>query len=297
MDPTTNVTGLKLRNPTILAAGILGSTASSLKRVIRGGAGAVVTKSIGVVSRGGHPGPVMIKTEHYFLNAIGLANPSYHEFTRELKDTKGEVPVIVSIFGNNAEEFKEVALGLIEADPDAFELNVSCPHAEGYGVSLWKDPKAVENVTRAVKKAVNVPVWVKLSPLTNIVKIGLAAQRGGADAIVAINTIPAMAIDTESCFPVLGNISGGLSGAAIKPVALKCVYDLYDALNIDIIGVGGIASWRDAVEFIMAGASAIEIGSAVYEDIGVFRHISDGISRYLQNKGCDLEDIHGVAVR
>ncbi|MDD4897996.1 MAG: dihydroorotate dehydrogenase, partial [Methanocellales archaeon] len=270
MDLTTNVTGLQLRNPTILAAGILGSTASSLKRVIRSGAGAVVTKSIGAVSREGHPGPVMIKTECGFLNAIGLANPSYPEFKSELESAKGEVPVVVSIFGSNAEEFKEVALGLIEANPDAFELNLSCPHAEGYGASLGGDPDAVENITRAVKKAVNVPVWVKLPPLTNIVKIGLAAQRGGADAVVAINTLPAMAIDIESRFPVLGNISGGLSGAAIKPVALKCVYDLYAVLNIDIIGVGGISSWRDALEFIMAGASALEIGSAVYEDIGVF---------------------------
>ncbi|HIH37245.1 MAG TPA: dihydroorotate dehydrogenase [Methanocellales archaeon] len=297
MDLTTNVTGLQLRNPTILAAGILGSTASSLKRVMRSGAGAVVTKSIGVVSREGHPGPVMIKTECGFLNAIGLANPSYHEFKSELEEAKGEVPVVASIFGRNAEEFEEVALGLIEAGLDAFELNLSCPHAEGYGASLGEDPNAVENITRAVKKAVNVPVWVKLPPLTNIVKIGLAAQRGGADAVVAINTLPAMAIDIESRFPVLGNISGGLSGAAIKPVALKCVYDLYAVLDIDIIGVGGISSWRDALEFIMAGASALEIGSAVYEDRGVFRHISDGIARYLQERGCDLEDIHGVTVR
>ncbi|MBU2617815.1 MAG: dihydroorotate dehydrogenase [Euryarchaeota archaeon] len=297
MNLTTNAAGLKLRNPTILAAGILGSTAASLKRVIRVGAGAVVTKSIGVVPREGHPGPVMIKTEYGFLNAIGLANPSYSEFIHELKKAKGEVPVIASIFGGNAEEFKEVALGLSEADPDAFELNVSCPHAEGCGVSLGKDPKAVENITRAVKKAVDVPVWVKLAPLADVVETGLAAQSGGADAIVAINTIPAMAIDIESCFPVLGNISGGLSGAAIKPVALKCVYDLYDALDIDIIGVGGISSWRDAIEFIMAGASAIEIGSAVYDDIEVFRHISDGVSRYLQKNECSLEDIHGVAVR
>ncbi len=297
MDLTTNVTGLQLRNPTILAAGILGSTASSLKRVMRSGAGAVVTKSIGVVPRKGHPGPVMLKTEHGFLNAMGLVNPSYHDFKGELKEAKGEVPVVVSIFGRNAEEFREVALGLMEANPDAFELNVSCPHTKGYGVDIGEEPTVVENITRAVKKAVNVPVWVKLSPLTNIVKIGLAAQRGGADAVAAVNTIPAMAIDTESCFPVLGNISGGLSGAAIKPVALKCVYDLYNVLKIDIIGVGGISSWTDAIEFIMAGASAIEIGSAVYEDIRIFRHISEGISRYLQNKGFELEDIRGVAVK
>jgi len=295
MDLGTDAGGLKLKNPTILAAGILGTSAASLKRVAQRGAGAVVTKSIGVSPRDGYPGPVLVKTENGFLNAMGLPNPSYREFVRELEAAKIDVPVIASIFGSNAKEFEEVALGLDKASPDAFELNLSCPHAEGYGMTLGTDPQKVREITRIVKSAVDVPVWAKLPPLANIVEVGLAAQEGGADAVVAINTIPAMAIDIESGYPVLGNRVGGLSGAAIKPVALRCVYELCTALNIDVIGVGGISSWKDAVEFIMAGASAIEIGSAVDDDIGVFSNISKGITQFLEKKQCTLTDIRGVA--
>ncbi len=295
MDLTTDVGGLKLKNPTILAAGILGTGAASLKRVVQHGAGAVVTKSTGVSPREGHPGPVLIKTEHGFLNAMGLPNPSYHEFVRELEMAKGDVPVIASIFGSDAREFEEVALGLSKASPDAFELNLSCPHAEGYGATLGTDPRKVKEIAKTVKNAVDVPVWVKLPPLANIAEVGLAAQEGGADAVVAINTIPAMAIDVESGYPILGNKVGGLSGAAIKPVALRCVYELCAALNIDVIGVGGISSWKDAIEFIMAGATAIEIGSAVHDDINVFRNISKGIMQFLEKRRCTLDGIRGVA--
>jgi len=295
MDLTTDLSGLKLKNPTILAAGILGTSAASLKRVAQHGAGAVVTKSIGVSPREGHPGPVLVETEYGFLNAMGLPNPSYHEFVRELEAVKGDVPVIASIFGSNAKEFEEVALGLSKARPDAFELNLSCPHAKGYGMTLGTDPQKVKEITETVKGAVNVPVWVKLPPLANIAEVGLAAQEGGADAVVAINTIPAMAIDVESGCPILGNKVGGLSGAAIKPVALRCVYELCAAVKIDVIGVGGISSWRDAIEFIMAGASAVEIGSAVHDDINVFRNVSRGIAQFLKKRQCTLGDIRGVA--
>ncbi|MDI6889215.1 MAG: dihydroorotate dehydrogenase [Methanocellales archaeon] len=295
MDLRTDVGGLRLKNPTILAAGVLGTSAASLKRVAQHGAGAVTTKSTGVSPREGHPGPVLIKTEHGFLNAMGLPNPSYHEFVRELEAAKGDVPVIASIFGSNAKEFEEVALGLNKASPDAFELNLSCPHAEGYGMTLGTDPQKVKEITEIVKNAVDVPVWVKLPPLMNIVEVGLAAQEGGADAVVAINTIPAMVIDVESGYPVLGNKVGGLSGAAIKPVALRCVYELYAALNIDVIGVGGVSSWKDAIEFIMAGASAVEIGSAIYDNINVFRNISKGIAQFLEKRQRTLDDMRGVA--
>ena len=295
MNLTTNVAGLDLKNPTILAAGILGTTAASLKRVIRGGAGAVVTKSIGSAPRIGHPGPVVTEREYGILNAMGLPNPSYREFVRELTLAKGDVPVIVSIFGANASEFQEVARGLNDANPDGFELNVSCPHARGYGASIASDPEAIRKTTEAVKDVVEVPVWVKLAPLTNIVETGLAAQRGGADAVVAINTVPAMAIDVESGFPLLGNKVGGISGPAIKPIALKCVYELYSALNIDVIGVGGITNWRDAIEFIMAGAKAVQIGSAVCNDIGVFKDVSNGVARYLKENRRSLKNIRGMA--
>jgi len=283
------LTGLELKNPAILAAGILGTTGASLCRVAReGGAGAVVTKSIGPMPKTGHPNPSMIKLDCGFLNAMGLPNPSYPGFLSELEIAKNDsgVPVIASIFGGTAAEFTEVAEGLLPGNPDAFELNVSCPHAEGYGAAVGSNPCLVEAITAAVKDVVNVPVWVKLTPnVSDITCIGTAAESGGADAVVAINTLKGMAIDIESGYPFLGNRSGGLSGKAVKPVAVKCVYDLYSALEIPIIGVGGVSSWQDAVEMMMAGASAVQVGSAVYDRLDIFSEIGTGIEAFLRRKG------------
>jgi dihydroorotate dehydrogenase (NAD+) catalytic subunit len=289
--------GLKLSSPTILAAGIMGTTGASLKRVAGMGAGAVVTKSIGAEPKYGHPNPSMIALEYGFINAMGLPNPSYKEFGQELKVAKeAGVPVIASIFGADPREFAEIAAGLPGAD--GYELNVSCPHAKGYGMQVGTDPALVKAVTTAVKDAVNVPVWVKLTPnVTDIREIGLAAQEGGADAVVAINTLKALAIDVDTGYPILGNIVGGLSGPAIKPVAARAVYDLYSVLEIPVIGAGGISNWADAVELMMAGASAVEIGSAVYEDLGVFASVSMGISDYLDRKHMQLKDVVGLAHR
>jgi dihydroorotate dehydrogenase (NAD+) catalytic subunit len=295
------ITGLKLRNPTILAAGIMGTTGASLAHIAWEGAGAVVTKSIGPEPKAGHSNPSMINLGYGFLNAMGLPNPSYPDFSGELEIAKreSEVPVIASIFGGNAHEFAVVADGLTDAGPDAFELNVSCPHAQGYGASIGCDACAVEEITAAVCDVTELPVWVKLTPnVTDIVSIGKAAQRGGADAIVAINTVRGMAIDIHSGYPVLGNRFGGLSGKAVKPVAIKCVYDLYAALDIPVVGVGGISTWEDAVEMMMAGASAVQIGSAVHEGTEVFRSVADGIENFISSRGYkDIKDIVGLAHR
>jgi dihydroorotate dehydrogenase (NAD+) catalytic subunit len=228
---------------------------------------------------------------------MGLPNPSYKEFSQELEIAKqAGVPVIASIFGANEAEFKEVADGLPGAS--AYELNVSCPHARGYGMQVGTDPALVRSITRAVKSTVKAPVWVKLTPnVTDITAIGTAAQEGGADAVVAINTLKAMAIDIDSGYPILGNIHGGLSGPAIKPIAVRCVYDLYDVLDIPVIGAGGISTWADAIEFMMAGAAAVEIGSAVYGGIEVFAEVSMGISDYLGRKGMTLEELVGRSHR
>ena len=204
--------------------------------------------------------------------------------------------MIASIFGATAEEFVEVAQGLPGAA--AYELNVSCPHAKGYGMQLGTDPALVKSVTKAVKDATKAPVWVKLTPnVTDIRDIGLAAQEGGADAVVAINTLKAMAIDIETGYPILGNINGGLSGPAIKPVAVKCVYDLYSELDIPVIGAGGVSNWADAVELMMAGATAVEIGSAVYDDVSIFASVSMGISDYMDRHKLPLEDLVGLSHR
>jgi dihydroorotate oxidase B, catalytic subunit (EC 1.3.3.1) len=298
-DKMINITGIELKNPTILAAGIMGTTGASLVRVAKEGAGAVVTKSIGPEPKEGHKNPSMIDLGYGFLNAMGLPNPSYPDFKNELAIAKRETdtPVIASIFGGTEEEFVNVAQGLIDSKPDAFELNVSCPHALGYGASVGSNPDAVESITKAVCDAVDVPVWVKLTPnVTDIVTIGEAAQRGGADAVVAINTVKGMAIDINSGYPVLGNRFGGLSGRAVKPVALKCVYDLYTALDIPIIGVGGIYTWEDAIEMMMAGASAVQIGSAVHEGLDVFSSIASGIEKFVSKREySDITDIIGIA--
>ncbi|WMW22275.1 dihydroorotate dehydrogenase [Methanolobus mangrovi] len=294
-----NITGIELKNPTILAAGIMGTTGASLVRVAKEGAGAVVTKSIGPEPKEGHKNPSMIDLGYGFLNAMGLPNPSYPDFKAELAIAKKDagIPVIASIFGGTEEEFVNVARGLIDSKPDAFELNVSCPHALGYGASVGSNPDAVESITKAVCDAVDVPVWVKLTPnVTDIVTIGEAAQRGGADAVVAINTVKGMAIDINSGYPVLGNRFGGLSGRAVKPVALKCVYDLYTALDIPIIGVGGIYTWEDAIEMMMAGASAVQIGSAVHEGLNVFSSVASGIEEFVSKREySDITDIIGIA--
>ncbi|MBU4374051.1 MAG: dihydroorotate dehydrogenase [Euryarchaeota archaeon] len=288
------LTGLKLKNPLMLAAGIMGTTGGSLKRIAESGAGAVVTKSIGLLPKSGHSNPSMVEVDCGYLNAMGLPNPSYKNFQGEIDIAKKSgVPVIASIFGGCSLDFSEIA-GALRAD--AFELNVSCPHAHALGAELGKDPELVEDITRTVKRVADVPVWVKLTPnVTNIKDIGLAAQRGGADAVVAINTVRGMAIDIESGYPILGNKFGGLSGRAIKPVAIKCVYDLYEALDIPVIGVGGIREASDVIEFIMAGAQAVEIGSAVGNNINIFNDISSCMQEFLEEKEWTLEDIHGMA--
>jgi len=273
--------GVPVRNHLVLAAGVLGTCASSLRRILRQGAGAVVTKSIGPEPRYGHAGPCVVVLEDGIMNAMGLPNPS-REFIQELSSFDGD-PVIVSIFGGNPEEFHEVA-GWFAEKAQAFELNVSCPHAAGFGAQIGTNPDVVKACTEAVK-VWKKPVWVKLTPnVTDITAIGRAAEEGGADAIVAINTVRAMRISTGLKRPVLGNIYGGLSGKAVFPIAVRCVYELYEACSIPIIGCGGVSCAEDVIEMMMAGAEGVEIGSAVVQDPEIFRHICeelyapDGIS-------------------
>ncbi len=267
-----HIAGVPVRNHLFLAAGVLGTCASSLSRMLRQGAGAVVTKSIGPEPRYGHAGPCVVVLEDGVMNAMGLPNPS-KEFVQEFSLLDGE-PVIVSIFGGNPEEFHEVA-GWFAEKAQAFELNVSCPHAAGFGAQIGTNPEMVKACTEAVKEWKK-PVWVKLTPnVTDITAIGRAAEEGGADAIVAINTVRAMRISTGLRRPVLGNAYGGLSGKAIFPIAVRCVYELYEACSIPIIGCGGVSCTEDVIEMMMAGAQGVEIGSAVVQDPEIFRHIRD----------------------
>lgn len=275
LGPVT-VGGVALDNHLLLAAGILGTTGSSLTRILSLGAGGVVTKSIGPHPKDGHAGPCLVVLEDGLINAMGLPNPS-KEFSDEITSL-AKKPVIVSIFGGDPAEFALVA-SWFKGKVAGFELNLSCPHAEGYGSAIGTAPDLVKACTRAVS-VTGVPTWVKLTPnVTDITAIGKAAEDGGASAIVAINTIKAMRISTGMRRPVLGNRYGGLSGSAIFPIAVRCVYELYESCTIPIIGCGGVTTADNVIEMMMAGASAVEIGSAVYNDVKIFETIKADLYR------------------
>ena len=281
--------GLKLRNPTVLASGILGYSAESLEGIVEGGAGAVVTKSIGLTPRVGYPNPTVVQAKCGLINALGLPNPGIDEYVQEIRHAKTvlKVPLIVSVYGFSAQEYAVTAKKAEEAGADAVELNVSCPHVKETGSEIGQNPEILTKVVKKVKAAVRKPVLVKLSPnVTDIADVAEAAVKAGADALTAINTVMAMAIDVETALPVLSNKRGGLSGPAIKPIALRCVYDVYERVKAPIMGCGGITSWRDAVEFFLAGASAVQIGTAVaLKNSRVFEAINRGVDAYLKKKG------------
>jgi dihydroorotate dehydrogenase (NAD+) catalytic subunit len=295
----TEIAGLKLANPTMLASGILGYTGLSLKSVIDAGAGAVVTKSLGLEPRTGYPNPTVVQTDCGLLNAMGLPNPGITHFKEEMKQLKNsKAPIIVSIYGFSSEDFAKVAETAVTLGADALELNVSCPHIKKAGAEIGCDPLLLTGIVEEVKKHVNVPVIVKLTPnVANIGEIAEAAEDAGADAITAVNTVKAMAIDTETGRPILANKFGGLSGPAIKPIAVRSVYDVYRSVNVPIIGCGGISNWQDAIEFMLAGASAVQIGTAVaFKGVEVFGSVAEGIDGYLKRKGFkNVKDIVGLA--
>lgn len=284
-----NLAGLRLSNPTMLASGILGYTAETFKNIAEGGAGAIVTKSIGLKPRSGYPNPTIAQTNCGLLNAMGLPNPGIEEFAKEISKAKNvlNIPLIVSVYGFTAEEYATVAEKAVAAGADAVELNVSCPHVRETGSEIGQNPKILEEVVRKVKSAVHKPVFVKSSPnVTSIAEIAEAAVKAGADGVTAINTVKAMVINTETTMPILSNKFGGFSGPAIKPIAIRCVYEVYEHVKVPIIGCGGITNWRDAVEFLLAGASAVQIGTAIAtKGPKVFKAVTRGINAYLKKKG------------
>jgi len=291
--------GLRLVNPTMLASGILGLSAETLGYIVKSGAGAIVTKSVGIKPRKGYANPTVVQASCGLINAMGLPNPGINEFTREIREAKNfDVPLIVSVYGFSAEEYARVAEKAVGAGADAVELNVSCPHVTETGSEIGQNPKLLAEVIKEVKIVVEKPVFVKLSPnVTDIAEIAEVAVKAGVDAITAINTVKAMAIDAETAFPILSNKMGGLSGPAIKPIAVRCVYEIYERVKLPIIGCGGITNWRDAVEFLLAGASAVQIGTAAaIKGSNVFKNITRGINAYLKKKGfSSVKEIVGLS--
>jgi len=257
----------ELNPPLILASGILDQTAGTMKRIANKGVGGIVTKSIGKESREGHPNPTVVELETGLLNAMGLPNPGIKEFKIELDKLQESVkqkPVIGSIFASNSEDFAELAQKMAKYGADMIELNLSCPHAEGYGASIASDDEMMIEVINKVTERIEEPVLAKLPPSTEIARKAALAEKSGSDAIVCINTLRAMAINFETQEPILGNKIGGYSGKGIKPIGLRCVFEVYKEVDIPVIGCGGITNGRDALEYVLAGASALQIGTAFH---------------------------------
>ena len=283
----------------MLAAVILGSTASSLNWAGRSGAGAVVTKSFGLNPNKGYANPTTVEVTGGVINAIGLSNPGVENFKGELKKLNRSVPAIASLYGANPEEFSEIARK-VEDLVDALELNVSCPHAMGgCGSAIGQDPELTEEIVKAVKKSVEIPVFVKLTPnVTDIVEIARYAEDAGADALTMINSIgPGMKIDIETGNSILNNKFGGLSGPAVKPIAIRCIFEVYDSVDIPIVGVGGIRNYEDVIEFLYAGASCVQIGTSImYEGMDIFGKITTGLERFMNDKGYgSVNEMVGIA--
>lgn len=288
VDLRTEIAGVRLRNPTMLASGFLDETGGSLLRVFRAGAGAVVTKSIGPEPREGYANPTVVQLDAGLLNAVGLPNPGIEEFTHEVKEAlTGNAVIIGSVYGKDAAEYAKVASRMEDAGVVAIELNLSCPHAKGLGTEIAQSEEAVKEFTRAVKDAVDLPVFPKLSPnVSDIASFAVAAEKGGADGIVAINTVKAMAIAPELRMPILANRYGGLSGPAIRPIGVRAVFDIYDKVDIPVIGVGGVDSGMAALEYLMAGASAVQIGTALVDQgLGVFERVTKEMNSVLEDIG------------
>ncbi len=294
MNTKVNIAGVELKNPVMTCSGTFGSGMEYSEFVDLNKLGAVVTKGVANVPWPGNPTPRIAETASGMLNAIGLQNPGIDVFVErdlpflEQYDTK----VIVNVCGHSEEEYLEVVRRLAdEKRADLLEINISCPNVKEGGIAFGTDPRAVEAITRAVKKEARQPIIMKLSPnVTDIAVMAKAAENGGADAVSLINTLTGMKIDIErQCFAI-ANRTGGLSGPAIKPIAVRMVYQVAQAVSIPVIGMGGISCAEDAIEFILAGASAVAVGTANFYQPDVTLQIASGIEDYMCRH--QIEDIN-----
>lgn len=294
----TSISGIKLENPLMLASGILDENGYSMKRILEEGAAAVVTKSINRDGRTGYRPPIVSEIPGGLLNAVGLANPGIDSFGGEIELTlQAGKPVIGSLFGSTVDEFIYVSKKMQEYGASAVELNLSCPHVKGVGAEIGSDPEMVAAIVDELKSNLKIPVFAKLSPnVSDMLKIAGAASN--ADGLVLINTVRGMAIDIHARRPVLSNSYGGLSGKAIKNVGLRYVYQMKKETGMEIIGVGGIENAEDALEYIMAGASALQVGTALYEHgRGIFGEISRGMQDFMEKEGySSIRDMVGLAI-
>lgn len=293
--------GKTLHTPMVLASGVLGNNKAILERVWENGCGLPTMKSIGPAPREGHKNPTVIDLGNGMINAVGLPSPGYLNMEDEWQELADrDFPVNASIYGGSVDEFVQVAEFVSAKGPDFIELNISCPNSDQHGMIFGVNAQSSHDVVAAVKKVIDVPLIAKLTPAApDIAGIAKACEDAGADAICAINTAgPGMVIDIESRQPVLAFKKGGLSGPMIKPVAVRCVYDISRAVSIPIIGLGGISTGEDAIEIIMAGATLVGIGTAVrYRGITVFDKVNKEIDQWLAVHGTTMEEIRGAAHR
>lgn len=297
-----NFCGVDFENPLVLPSGIIQEIPDHI-RAVKGGAGSITAKSLTVEPREGYPIPRIIRFEHGILNAVGFRNPGIKNGKLQIMQLMRSVnvPVIVSIFSTKLEEIKLLASEVAGIHPPFMELDISCPHVEDeFGKSLAMNEKTAYEATKAAKReSGKIPLLCKISAnYSEIVKVAKACEEAGADGISAINSVgPGMVIDIKTKKPVLGNIRGGMSGPAIKPIAIRCVYDIFKEVKIPILGMGGVTTWQDVVEMMMAGATLVGIGSATYfKGMGIYQEIKQGLLDYMDKKGIkDLKEIVGTA--
>ncbi len=306
VDLTTTLCGVHMPNPTVLASGILGLTCEVMARVAEAGAGAVTTKSVSLAPRDGYPNPVILDWGPGLINAVGLSNPGVEVMVEEIRAAKERlaplgVPIIASIFADTIYDFGTLARYISEAEPDLIEVNISCPNLDDEYLRMFAaDPYVSAQVTRRVKQNTHIPVLVKLSPnVTDIVEIARAVVEAGADGITAVNSLgPGLVLDIETRRPILSHTTGGISGPPLRPIAVRCVRDICRAVDVPVIGVGGVTTGRDAVEMLLVGATAVGIGTAVhYRGMGVFRQVCQELAQYMERHGYEsLEALRGKAV-
>lgn len=294
----TSIGQIQLDKPVMLASGFLGISLDVFNRLYASGAGAVVTKSLSTAPWDGYPNPTIFSVKGGgWINAVGLSNPGAANFAKMIEPNQ-DVPIVVSLVGSVPKDFETMIKEFENCKVQAYELNLSCPHVAKVGLEVGDDLGLVKAIVSTVKNATNIPVIAKVGLGTsNYLNTVSTAVDSGIDAITAINTVRAIAIDAELQRPILSNKFGGLSGTPIKPIALRCVYEISSQYDVPIIGCGGISTWEDAVEFFLAGASAVQLGSAIGDNwVGVFDDINKGILQYMERKGhLTIKEMVGLA--
>lgn len=298
MNMKVNIAGVEWQNPVTVASGTFGSGAEFEEFVDLNRLGAVTTKGVANIPWEGNPTPRVAETYGGMMNAVGLQNPGIDLFCkRDIPFLKQyNTKIIVNVCGRSTEDYCEVVERLADEEVDMLEINISCPNVKEGGIAFGQNPKAAEDITKAVKKYAKQPIIMKLSPnVTDIAEMAKAVEAGGADAVSLINTLTGMKIDVHRRQFVLANKTGGVSGPAIHPIAVRMVYQAANAVKVPVIGMGGIASAEDAIEMILAGANAVSVGTANFHNPAVTMEIVDGIERYMKQYGFEtVADMVGI---